>query len=874
VSRPPRVYLIDGYSVIFRAFYAIRHLSNSRGEPTNAVYGFLNIVRKLLREEAPELVGVALDVSRKTVRSERYAEYKANRKPMPEDLRPQIPRIRELLEAYRIPILELADYEADDVIGTLAAKAHEAGYEVVIVSADKDLFQLVRPGVSLLHTGREKLYGPAEVEEDFGVPPQRVVDVLALMGDTSDNVPGVPGIGEKSALQLIREHGDLDTLLAKANEIGRKAWREKLIEHRELAELSRELVTIHTDLPIDFDAVDLRLDPPDARKLAELFARLEFWSLLEEAQREASSARRFEPAEEASGEQLAEALATAGGQAQVAWLGTAEVVAVAARHPDGRVLVADVRVPEHRRWVREALVRLFAEPTVEVVCHDAKELLRFAGVERPRAQLFDTMLVSYVLRPSTSHTLPTLALEGLAYRMSTNREAGLDDTRSQLLGDARLSAAAGEHVGVLEELTPKLAAELAARPALERLYREIEAPLVAVLLAMERAGITVDVGFLRGLSSELGERVGALEERIYLEAGTRFVIGSPQQLGEVLFEKLGYPVLKRTKKTRSYATDAEVLEELAARGLPVAALVQEWRELTKLVSTWIDSLPNLVDAEGRVHTTYLQAVAATGRLSSANPNLQNIPVRTELGQRLRRAFIAPPGFQLLVADYSQIELRVLAHISGDEAMVEAFRQGEDIHRATAARVLGIHPDMVGPDQRRAAKVVNFGIVYGMTAYGLAKTLGVAPREAKGFIDAYFERYPGVKRYIDTTIEAAHASGRVETELGRVRFIPELAAKNRMVRENAERMAINARIQGTAADLLKLAMLRIDRALEAQGGAARLLLTVHDELVLEVPQAEAEAVRDLVLTEMAAVATLSVPLVVEAGIGPSWYEAKA
>ncbi|HEX4963902.1 MAG TPA: DNA polymerase I [Thermoanaerobaculia bacterium] len=880
-SARSRLFLIDGYSNIFRAFYAIRNLSSSRGEPTNAVYGFVTMLRKLLREENPELVGVALDVG-KTFRNEKFEGYKANRRPMPEDLASQLPWIRRVLEAYRIPILELAGYEADDVLGSLACKAAEGGYDVVLVSADKDLMQLVEPRVSLYHTGRNKLYGPAEVTEDFGVPPEKVVDVLALMGDSIDNIPGVPGIGEKGAKSLIQEYGSLDELLARAGEITRKAYREGLQSHAEQARLSKELSTIHTNLDLPFDPEALHHDPPDTNALRSLFTELEFFSLAEElgpADAIAGSGvggEEVPAAEEAvTPEAWNEAAAKLGGEVYAAVLGEEPPIALAATGGEGSpVVYADFRRDGMKDAALATLDRWLDDPEIHIAGHNLKEVLRLcARGPECRAALFDAMLVSYLLKPSVhGHTLDELALERLARKPLTPKDVGWDRGQEPAVGDSRLAAYAGERVLLARQLAAGMRRELEVSP-LAKVYAEIEVPLVPVLLGMEEAGILLDVEYLRRMSDELGQEIASLEEEIYKQAGERFNLGSPQQLGVVLFEHMGLPVLKRTQKTKSYSTGAETLEELAVRGFPIAQSLLRWRELTKLKSTYVDALPVLVAPDGRLHTRFNQAVAATGRLSSANPNLQNIPVRTELGQRIRKAFIAPPGRVLLVADYSQVELRILAHIAEETELIRAFQAGEDIHRATAALVFGSAPELVTAEQRRAAKTINFGILYGMSPFGLSQALSIPTKEADKFIKAYLDRYSGVRRYVEETQASAEKEGKVETLYGRVRWLPDIQSKNWNLRENARRMAINARIQGTAADLLKIAMIAIDCRLRVENPDSRLLLTVHDELVLEVPEKDAEAVAAMVKKEMEGVAALAVPLEVEVGWGRSWYEAK-
>lgn len=887
-----RLYLIDGYSTIFRAFYAIRGLSTSAGEPTNAIYGFINMLRKLLRDEEPALLGIALDVGRATVRTEAYAEYKANRAPMPEDLKAQMPAIRRAIEAFRIPILELERYEADDVIGTLGRKAQDAGYEVTIVSADKDLFQLVSDRVSLLHTGREKTYDPALVAEDFGVPPEQVVDVLALVGDKVDNVPGVPGIGQKGAQTLIREHGNLHALLEAAAGLKRKAYREGLREHADQALLSRELVTIHTDLDVPFEPEALAMEAPDYEALADLCREFEFWSLLKELESESGgpeiepavvldTVEAFEDAVQDLGPRIAVGVVFRRGGESVG-LSFAPVGGAADGDEDGtvgRATFADFGRPGMREAVAATLRAWLADPDRELIGHDLKEVVRLCPHHEGRpavaARLVDTMLMAYLVHSAVrSFGLATVALDRLFYQATPPADAGLDAGTATLGDDAGLGLYAAEQAVlpalILEALDEQWRESRGAR----EVYERIEAPLLPVLAAMEEEGIELDSGVLTDMSRRLELDAGDLAEEIFDEAGERFNILSPQQLGVVLFDNLGLPSPGRTRKTKKYKTGADVLEHLAQQGHRVPAKVLHYRELTKLKSTYVDALPNLVAADGRLHTRYHQAVAATGRLSSHDPNLQNIPIRTDIGRQVRRAFRARDGYLLLVADYSQIELRVLAHISGDEALVDIFRHGGDIHRSTAATVFGVAPALVTDEQRRASKTINFGIIYGMSAFGLARALGIARGEAQAFIDAYFERFPGVRAYTEQTLASAEETLQVETLYGRVRYIPDIRSRNRAVRENARRMAVNARIQGTAADLLKLAMIAVDRRLRAELEAARLLLTVHDELVLEAPSADMDALTSVVREEMEGVADLSVPLVVDMDTGPDWYEAKA
>ncbi|HEX9801470.1 MAG TPA: DNA polymerase I, partial [Thermoanaerobaculia bacterium] len=822
----PKLILIDGFHTIFRAFYAIRELTNSKGEPTNAVYGFLQILRKILREEKPDYLGVAWDVADEaTLRREKFADYKANRSPMPEALVPQIPQIERAIAAFRIPRLELEKYEADDVMGTLAKKAAAAGVDVVLVTADKDMFQLVGDGVRLLHTGRNKLYDAALVEEDFGVPPAQVADVLALMGDAVDNVPGVPGIGEKGAKQLIREHGSLEALLERAGELTRKNYREGLATHREQALLSKELTTIHTDLPIEPELERLRLDPPDVEALRTLYAELEFRTLLEElgATAEAGAVER-EVVEVATPGELQARAAAVGTAIAVALLAPEDPLAVAFAGADGPIVLADRRRPELAAAVAARVAAWAADPAVGLLGHDLKEVLRLAprGTEI-RCARFDLLLASYLLRTSShGHPFEELALERLGVQPRSAREAGFERGQAPEVGDARLVAMARERIALVERLVPDLRAELAAGPG-QRVYDEIEAPLTPVLLRMEETGIGLDVEFLAAMSRDMERELLALEREIYELAGETFNIQSPQQLGAILFEKLGMKAKRRTQKTKSWSTDAETLAELAAEGHALPERLLRFRELAKLKGTYVDALPALVGADGRIHTRFMQAVAASGRISSWNPNLQNIPVRSEQGRKIRRAFRAAPGMLLVCADYSQIELRVLAHIAGEPALIAAFRRGDDIHRATMAELLGIDPALVTAAQRQAAKAVNFGLIYGQGAFGLAQSLGISVKEAESFIETYFERYAGVRRYMQETLARAEADGRVETLWGRPRLLPELRHPNRAVRENAKRVAINSRIQGSAADLLKRAMIAVDRELGRVFPDARLLL---------------------------------------------------
>ena len=862
-----KLYLVDAMSNIHRAYHAIKRLSTSAGKPTNAIYGFINMLRKMLREHTPDYLAVAWDGPERTLRKDTYSEYKANRVPMASDLASQIGDIRRALDAYRIPILELAGYEADDVLGTLSAKAAAAGFDVVIVTADKDMLQLVRPGIRVFHTGREKFLDEAGVQEFFGVPPGQVADVLALMGDSVDNVPGVPGVGQVTAKKWISSYGSLEALLAKADEVPGKVG-ESLRQHREAAILSRTLVGIPTDLPIPFEPAALQRSEPDARKLKDLFVELEFHSLAAEIGAEAATApeitrARIEPGTPFSippEEAFGAALLNARGRVLLA-VADRDGVAIAEDSPEGIL----------ERW------KELDRPGRQIWLADAKPvdtLLVRAG-RAVAGEVFDVCLVQYVLSPGVGGSeFETMAFQRLGQKVTSDKEAGvvacaLPEGYAIETADRWLAERAATTRGIAGILAP----ELSARPALEKIYREIERPLTPVLARMEIEGVAIDVPLLKEMSARMETDLRALEQKIWAEAGEEFNINSPVKLGQILFEKLGYPSSKKTAKTRSSSTGVEVLSDLAEKGYPVPRLTLEFREIAKLKGTYVDALPAIADEAGRVHTSFRQTVAATGRLSSSDPNLQNIPIRTAAGREIRRAFIAPPGRQLVVADYSQIELRVLAHVSGDEALLATFAQDEDIHRATAARIFGVSPDLVSLEMRNAAKRINFALLYGMAAFTLGKDLGVSTSEAKSYIDSYFNQFPRVRGCLDAILEEARRTREVTTLFGRVRPIPEIAASNPNIRGNAERMALNAPFQGSAADIIKIAMVRLDKELSRLNSGARLLLQVHDELVLEAPDEEVPAVKRLVADVMEGAAQLKVRLAVHVGSGRDWLSAK-
>ena len=866
-SARPTLYLVDSMSNIHRAYHAIQRLSTSAGRPTNAVYGFVTMLRKMVREHSPDLLAAAWDGPQRTLRHEAYAEYKANRVAMADDLATQLPEIREALAAYRIPVIELPGYEADDVIGSLAKKAESQGYDVVIVTADKDMLQLVSGDrIRVFHTGKEVFLDDSGVTAFFGVAPGQVGDVLALMGDSVDNIPGVPGVGQVTARKWITEYGNLTALLEHADEIKGKVG-ESLRAHREDALLSRRLVEIPVDLPVPFDPTALRRSEPDFGRLKDLFVRLEFHSLAAEIHGDAAVAPELTFERLAPGSPFP-AIA---GPAGVSLLTRNGHALLAVRSGEKTFIAEEDAAAIVRRWkALEAGGAAFA-------MGDAKPLdalLAGAG-EEVRADIFDVCLAQYVLAPGVATAeLEPMAFQRLGQRLVPDKEAGV--SACALPGSYEIAHAdrwLAERASAAAALAPVLSAELAARPELDRLYRDIERPLTPVLARMERAGVAIDSPLLAEISRRMEGELRSLEQKIWAEAGEEFNVNSPVKLGQILFEKLKYPVLKKTAKTRSSSTGVEVLTELAEKGLSLPKLVLEFREISKLKGTYVDALPLLADAAGRIHSSFRQNVAATGRLSSSDPNLQNIPIRTTTGREIRKAFVAPRGFRLVVADYSQIELRILAHLSGDAALIQAFEEKQDIHRATAARIFGVAPDLVSHEMRVAAKRINFALLYGMAAFTLGKELGVSTSEAKSYVDSYFNQFPSVRACLDGILAEARRTKEVRTLFGRVRPIPDIAASNGAVRANAERMALNAPFQGTAADIIKIAMIRLDAALAREALAARLVLQVHDELILEAPESEVPAVERLVREVMERAAELKVHLAVDVGSGQNWLEAK-
>jgi DNA polymerase-1 len=828
------LYLIDGSSILYRAFFAIRGLSTKAGKPTNAIFGTVKMVEKLLRERAPSRMAVVFDLPGPTFRHEAYAEYKANRPEMPTEMASQIEPTKAILRAMGLPLVELAGYEADDCIATLAKVAAEAGLEVVIVTADKDLFQLVRPGVRILHTKREDtLLDEKGVEEVFGVPPERVVDVLALWGDPTDNIPGIPGIGEKGAKDLVRQYGSLEEVIAHASEVARKAYREGLEQHAEAARFSRDLATVKDDAPLEIGLEALTIRPPDREALNTLFREHEFDSLVQEAV--------APPIETVRVESLAiddEALQK-----------LRDATSVGCALMDGTAWFSD----GERAWKAPSM-SLSWQPLLELpLCvHGFKPLLHSLGKaaclsEKPG---MDSTVAGYLIDPSAS--VPSL--EKLAQDL-LGQSCFSEDPAARALLLARLKAP-------LEDRLRDL--------GMAGLYREVEWPLIGILARMEMAGIGVDLPYFEDLGRDLEKALRALEADIHGAAGVEFNVASPKQVGEVLFEKLGLPVLKKTSKTKSYSTDSEVLEGLRAAH-PVVPMILEYRMLSKLRGTYVDPLPSWVNGEtGRIHAQFHQTVAATGRLSSSDPNLQNIPVRGDWGRRIRHGFMASKGHLFVGADYSQIELRVLAHLCQDPALMRVFERGEDIHTSTAAEVFDVAPPFVTADMRRQAKAINFGILYGMGPFGLSRELGVPQKESKAFIARYFARFPKVRGYLDGVEREVMETEQVSTLLGRRRLFSGIAKASKPLQQALLRQAVNTTVQGSAADLIKKAMVVADRELPTD---TRLVLQVHDELILESPEEEAESAGMVLKGAMEGAVGLRVPLVVSLSTGKRWSDLK-
>ncbi|MPY70979.1 MAG: DNA polymerase I [Alphaproteobacteria bacterium] len=930
-NRPDHVYLVDGSGYIFRAYHALPPMTRPDGTPVNAVYGFTSMLMKLVDDSDAGYLAVIFDTARKTFRSDIYPEYKANRPPPPEDLIPQFPLIREAVRAFGLPCIEKEGFEADDLIATYARRAVAEGKTVTIVSSDKDLMQLVGPGIDMMDPMKGTTIGPDQVRERFGVGPDRVVDVQALAGDSTDNVPGVPGIGVKTAAELINAYGDLESLLARAGEIKQPKRRERLIEHADLARVSMRLVTLDAEAPIDDTVESFILKEPDPQTLLDFLEEQAFKSIYARVKAELTSAGRLIEREDERGDgasivgvayalvQDEAALRRWAEAAQRAGTVAVDTETTSLDSLNAALVGVSLALPGSVDGARACYIPLahvapgaqsamdfdgggaadkaggdggltqiplktaldILRPMLEdrgtlKVLHNAKydsEILAQHGIAL--GPVDDTMLLSYVLDAGLhGHGMDELALLHLGH--SCIKYGDVTGTGRNRIGFAEvgLEAACG-YAAEDADVTLQLHALFRPRLVAERMtavYETIERPLIAVLEAMECEGVKVDAAELRRLSDDFDKRISALAEEICRMAGRDFNIGSPKQLGEVLFDEMSLPGGKKGK-TGAYATGADILESLAAQGHDLPARVLDWRQLSKLKSTYTDALMGQIDPRTqRVHTSFSQAVASTGRLASTDPNLQNIPIRTEEGRKIRRAFVAEEGCALLSADYSQIELRLLAHVADIKALKAAFRDGADIHAMTASEVFGIPIAALKPAVRNRAKAINFGIIYGISAFGLARQLSIPQAEAKKYIAAYFERYPGVQAYMERTRAFANEHGFVTTAFGRKIHTPGIKDRNPAMRNFAERAAINAPLQGTAADIIKRAMIRMPAALVAAKLSARMLLQVHDELIFEVRESELEATAETVKRTMEAAASLSVPVVCETGYGPNWDEA--
>ncbi|MXW10426.1 MAG: DNA polymerase I [Gammaproteobacteria bacterium] len=918
---PPTLFLIDAYALIYQSFFAFanRPLTNSRGENTSAEWGFLNYLIRIREEFAPAYLAVVFDAG-SSQRKELYPEYKATREKMPEDLRESLGRIRSLLDALHHPVVEVEGFEADDVIASLAlrALALEEDIEAVIVSGDKDFYQLLRPGLRLFRPARGGRAGTSAewVDESnaskrFGVPPDRIIDYLALIGDSSDNVPGAPGIGPKTAVKLIEQYGDLDQILAHAEEVRAKRPRESLLNNADQIRLSRQLVTMLTDVEVNLDLDGLAVRAPDRERMRELLLELEFHTLLERfsgaaaddvSSRDEDVDYRLVLDEAGVDEVVGEARAE--GEVAVAVLtaspdpmrGSIAGIALSSQPGKARYLplahqpaldlemgalaesaASASNLPALDSPAMAPLRDLLEDTGVPKTGHDLKHgmvALAEAGIALGGGS-FDTMVASYLLEPELrGHELETLAANRLELETIRLKElvgTGKKEVPLTRLAPEKVLRYACERADCAGRLREHFRPRLEGH-ALDGLFRNVEMRLVPVLARMERNGVRIDPLFFSEMSRQLEHELGLVQEEIFREAGSEFNLNSTPQLRTVLFEDLGLPVIRKTKTGPS--TAASVLEELEALGHPVPRLLMQYRRMEKLRSTYIDALPGLVHPRtGRIHTHFNQTVAATGRLSSSNPNLQNIPIRTRIGREIRKGFVAAPGHVLLTADYSQIELRILAHFSGDPAFVTAFREASDIHRQTAAVIFDVPVDEVSPRMRDQAKTINFATLYGQGAFSLGRQLGIPQGDAKRFIDQYFERFSGVRTFLDEQVSLAKERGYVETLAGRRRYVPELASRNWNIRAHGERIARNTPIQGTAADVIKKAMIEVQQALDKAGSAAMMLLQVHDELVLETPAGELEAVRDMVVSHMENATALEVPLVVDTGAGESWFECK-
>lgn len=867
-----KFYIIDGSSYIYRAFYGIRELSNSAGLPTNATYGFTKMLLKIIKEKNPDYLGIAFDAKGPTFRTKIYAEYKAHRPPMPDLLRLQIPYIHRMVEAFQIPMLQEQGLEADDLIGTLANLGEAAGLDVVIVSNDKDMNQLITPKITVYDSMKDRVLTEAGIQEKFGIAANQIVDMMGLMGDTSDNIPGVPGIGQKTAIKLIQSFGSIKNLLEHTDEVKRPKLRQMLESQKEMALLSRELVLIKTDCDLAFTLKDYEIQTPDAKQLLPLCQELEFTGLIKDLLPTPETPElRFEVIDEKALALLMEEIKKEGTVAitllsSALHVMDAKALGFAFATPSGKR--AYFPLPKDSTFP-ESLKNLFITEDILFYGHDLKPfltILKRRGIAF-QGRIFDIKIAAYLINPmKKDYSLETLSLEYLKEQMYSEAPSLFSNTdHSPEVIAPRLCQEAYAILRLCKVLEDTLASQ-----SLKKLFDEMEMPLVPVLSEIEQNGVKVDSGLLKKMSEELEIKLAALTKKIYELAGREFNINSPKQLSEILFDHLGLKPVKKTKT--GYSTNEDVLTQLSLHH-PLPAEILNSRQIVKLKSTYIDALPKLVHSEtGRIHTQLNQCVTATGRLSSTEPNLQNIPVRGEMGRRIRTAFIAKPGNVILSADYNQIELRLLAHLSGDAQLLEAFQNNEDVHTRTAMELFHLQKNDVTPDMRRAAKSVNFGIIYGISPFGLANNIGVSMPEAKGYIDRYFEHYIGVRDFLDETLKTATEKGYVTTIFDRRRDIPELASKNSFTRGVGERLATNTPLQGSAADIIKVAMLHVWRWMAEAKVKSLMTLQVHDELLFDVPEDEVPLMQEKVVALMEGAVQLRVPITVDVGVGRNWAEA--
>jgi DNA polymerase-1 len=883
----PTLYLIDGNAYFYRAFYAIRGLSSSDGMPTNAIFGFTNMIIKMMREKKPDYFAIVFDSPGPTHRHEMYEEYKAHRPGMPDDLKSQIPHIKEIIDAFRIKTIEMPGYEADDLLGTLAKNAEKEKLDVYIVTGDKDMCQSVSPRVRLYDSMKEKITEEKDVIERFGVGPSQFPEIIALMGDASDNIPGVPGIGAKTAVKLLKEFGTLETLIRNQDQVKNARTRQAIADNIENIKLSLELATIHSDIPLDISIGDMKVVEPDWEKLREHFRQFNFSRLIRLIPDKASPQQdKTEYIPVLDKKILETILSTAKGELSIDTETTstspmtADLVGISLSvTPDIAYYIPITHeypgVPDQlsKKYVIEKTKEILEDPGIRKIGHNIKYdliILKNEGIDM-QGITFDTMLASYLLNPNKpNHNLTDVSMEYLGIKKLSFKDVVTKDKRD--FREVPVDEAArysGEDAAVTLSLKKYLEPELKKEGA-DKLFNDMEIPLIGVLADMEMAGVKIDLELMKSFSKKMAKELLSIEKRIYFIAGEEFNINSPKQLQVILFERLGLRPVKKTKT--GYSTNVDVLEQLALEHeLPQEII--EYRTLSKLKSTYVDALPRLVNTgTGRLHTSFNQTVTATGRLSSSDPNLQNIPIRGEWGKRIREAFIAEKGNLLLSSDYSQIELRILAHMSGDKSLVEVFQNDGDIHTMTACELFGVSDNDVTDEMRRTAKTVNFGIIYGISPYGLSRQLKIGIDEAKSYIDTYFARHSGVRDYMDTLINNALKSGYVATIFNRKRAIPELKSSNRNLRQLGERLATNSPVQGSAADVIKISMINISNRLEQEKLESKMLLQVHDELLFEVPEKEKEVMIRLVREEMEHAVKLEVPLKVDMGMGSNWAEA--